>query len=1095
MSNRPVVDNRDQEALYDELLDRTDQYTDSWEPTTDDNATALLRIFSRLGADVLRRLNDVPAKHRIAFLDALGFDRRPPQAARLPLTFQVSTDIDRNVSILGGTQAVAEAADGSTRIFEIPQSDGFEATSASLTDVIAVDPAADRIVDHGDVRTTDEPIELFSGENVQEHVLYLAHDDLLTLEAGSPITITAQTTAESTVFDTDIVWEYYGEDDGTEGWHRLERRTDDEPTADDVGLETPDIVWEYYGEDDGTEGWHRLERRTDDEPTADDVGLETLQERLRSEASRPSDGNQIEGRFRLPGTPVRHTVDGVESRWLRCRLVADEPDPESFSTRLESISASVGRDTHDGGLDPDVLLSNDVPLSVDEGDIRPFGRLPQPPATFYLASEEAFTKRGGIVEVRFDPPAEPDETGGDDVIDADSLEGADTADGDAESSSAMGVGVLGGPPELSWEYWSGSGWSRLTVLEDETDALRTPGHVRFAVPDDVEPTAVSGHENVWVRARLISGNYGHPSFGVTDAGTRGSLVDSPDPPQFGDVSIQYDRGMQPFETVRTRNNAAVSGDLSAQETPISPFAGLPDEAQTLYLGFDATLRNGPLTFFVPIEDATYPRSFDPGMRWEYCEDPDADEWSKLTVQDRTGGLTERGIVRVTFPEPTDAFELFGRQRHWIRVRVTQDEFDRPSRAASQQTRSTADAGRPRERTTTPPTLDGLYPNTQWAYNTRTIEDEVLGSSDGSHNQSFACAHAPVIDVDVWIDECSTLSTSDRRDLLAERPDDVRHVTDAGGDVTAFWVRWDRVSDFLESEPADRHYAVDRIDGTVRFGDGNRGRIPPAGQGNVMVTYTTGGGRDGNVAADTVTDLKSSISLVEDVFNPKPADGGADAESMDALVSRTTNQLRHRGRAVTPTDYERVATAEFRELAMVKCDPGQAADATDGVTLLIVPHARREKPVPSMELKQRVRDAVRERAPASLVASETAGIVVRGPKYAAVSVTATVYSPDSTSVSLVKGDLERRLDEFLHPLEGNEGEGWSFGRSPSVDALTEVVGETDHVTDVLELDATIDVGGELQSLVDRGGTPALPPDALVCSGVHEVTVAMRGEDHP
>ncbi|RZH67290.1 putative baseplate assembly protein [Natrinema altunense] len=1052
MSRPPVVDDRDREDLYAELRTLTDQYTESWDPSTDDNATVLLRIFSQLGADVIRRLNDVPAKHRIAFLDALGFDRRPPQAARLPLTFSVSADIDRNVAIPGGTQAVAEPSDGPDQIFEIPQDDGFEATGASLTDVLSVDPAADRIVDHGDVRTADEPVELFTGDSIQEHVLYLAHSDLLTLEPGSPITITAEMATDNPVLETDAVWEYYGEEDGTEGWHRLEEWTDDE-AADDA------------------------------------IRLDLLQERLQSSAPGSGDGDRLELRFRLPGTPVEHAVDGVESRWLRCRIDDDEPDPDVFSLHLESISASVGRDPSEDGLSPDSLRSNDVPLSTDDGDVRPLGRLPQPPATFYIASEEAFTKRGGVVEVRFDPPADPDADELDAVTDADTPGEVDIdADG---TSAAEGVGVLGGPPELSWEYWTGSGWNRLTVLEDETNALRRAGHVRFTVPEDIEPTAVSGHENVWVRARLVSGNYGQPSFGVTDAGTRGSVVNSPDPPCFGDISIHYDRGMQSFETIRTRNNAAISGDLAGSESPISPFDELPEDTQTLYLGFDETLRNGPLTFFVPIEDVTYPRSFDPGMRWEYCVDPDADEWSKLTVRDRTGGLTERGIVELTFPEPTTAFDRFGRCCHWIRVRVTQDEFDwRPS-DRSQSARSAPEADQPRDRTTAPPTLDGLYPNTQWAYNTRTIEDEVLGSSDGTHEQSFACAHAPVIDVDVWVDESETVSTSERRALRSERPEDVRRVTDASGDVTEYWIRWQQVSDFLESEATDRHYVVDRIDGTVSFGDGNRGRIPPAGQGNITVTYTTGGGRDGNVAADTITDLQSSISLAEDVSNPKPADGGADAESRDALVERTTNQLKHRDRAVTPTDYERVANAAFRELSKVKCDPDGAVEA-GSVTLLIVPYAQREKPVPSMELKQRVRETVRDRAPASLVESETSRIVVRGPSYAELSVSVAVSMADSTSVSLLKAAIERRLDEFLHPLDGNGGDGWAFGEAPSVDALADLVDGADHVADVVDLDATIEVGGEQRSLSERETGPPLPSDVLVCSGGHDVAVTMEAD---
>jgi len=212
------------------------------------------------------------------------------------------------------------------------------------------------------------------------------------------------------------------------------------------------------------------------------------------------------------------------------------------------------------------------------------------------------------------------------------------------------------------------------------------------------------------------------------------------------------------------------------------------------------------------------------------------------------------------------------------------------------------------------------------------------------------------------------------------------------------------------------------------------------------------------------------------------------------VSRTTARLKHRGRVVTPSDYEQVATAAFRELAKVVCNPRGATDGDD-VVLLIVPHARREKPMPSMELEQHVRDAVRERAPASLVESNTSRIVVRGPRYAAVSVSVSLSTADSTSISLLKGTIERRLDEFLHPLDGNRGEGWEFGDVPSTDALTELVGETEHVADVLELDATIDSDDDGEPRVLGSEMASLPLDTLVCSGAHEVTVSMAGGEHP
>lgn len=56
-------------------------------------------------------------------------------------------------------------------------------------------------------------------------------------------------------------------------------------------------------------------------------------------------------------------------------------------------------------------------------------------------------------------------------------------------------------------------------------------------------------------------------------------------------------------------------------------------------------------------------------------------------------------------------------------------------------------------------------------------------------------------------------------------------------------RWDEVPDFASSGPADRHFVLDRRSGRVRFGDGERGRVPEAGS-QVEASYRSGGGGRG-----------------------------------------------------------------------------------------------------------------------------------------------------------------------------------------------------------------------------------------------------------
>jgi predicted phage baseplate assembly protein len=1064
MTEGPVIDGRTREELLAELERVADSYAEEWDVSSPDSGTTLLRIASRFEAELVRRLDEVPSKHRTAFLDALDFSRRPPQSARVALTVRTTADIDENVVVPGGTQAAAETDAGETEVFEIPSAEGFEATPADLAEAYAVDPVTDTVVDHGDPLVEGEATTLLDGSNEQSHELYLGHSDLLNLEEGSTITVRLLTTADEAVIEESLDWEYYGEDD------------------------------------DGEAGWYDLPQETADVVDWSEAGIQDLREAVeeRIEAFAGSTvsewgNNPFELTFRFPGPTAAVPVDGVESRWIRGR--AEGSEDVYFDVEVESLTLTVERGTEEGddGTVPEELLANDVPLSVEgDEDVYPFGRMPQPPTTMYLASEEALTKKGATIRVRFAAPADGDEDDDDDGDEDDDGSGADT-------TGAVRAGVLAGAPDISWEYWDGNAWSRLQLIDDGTDRLREPGTVSFQVPGDLGATSVSGHEDYWIRARLVGGNYGQPRYEITEDGRRGELVEQPSSPQFSRVTINYGQEGQFFEHVRTHNNVSYEAvDPAAEPLSLEPFRPVPDDAQTLYLGFDDVLRNGPINLFVPTSDERYPRTFDPGMRWEYCPDPESGRWEKLEIRDGTEGLTEQGIVGINVPEATTAFELFGTESHWVRVRATGDDFYRGPTGPATRTRRgrtlehkhedrAAVADLPR-----PPTLTGVHPNTQWAYNERTVEEEILGSSDGTHDQSFTCNAAPVSEIELWVDEVDSLSRAEMRELATERPDAVDRLPESG-DPAEFWVRWREVEDFLASDESDRHYRVDRTSGTVRFGDSQRGRIPPTGENNIRITYTTGGGSEGNVPAGAVEELRDPITLVDSVTNPRPSDGGADVESMEAVRSRAPERIKNKDRAVSPSDFEQVAQAASRELATVKCEPemDQKGDRRPGwVTLLVVPRGQRDRPVPSMDLRKRVEDAVSERAPATLTGRDGERIVVRGPQYAPVSVDATVYSSGVESVSTLKAAIEAELDAFFHPLTGGTADdGWTFGESPQLSPVGSLLEDVDGVDAVDAVAMTVETRAEEIRILSEGDDPRLDRDALVCSGTHQITVHM------
>ena len=1071
MSQPPLVDDRNREELETELVELADQYVDDWNPESEDMASLLLSVGAEFGGEVVQRLNRLPEKHRAGLLETLGRRPRPPQAAQLPLSVEPTSDLDRNVRVPGGTQATATTRDDESTVFEIPPDSGFEATSASLAEVYAVDPSTDRLTSHASLANGDRS-RLFVGESHQQHALYLGDDSLFELDSGAVLEL--ELGGFVGAIEDNVVWEYYGT-----------ARTEDK--AIEEGVNEPGATEDGANDDEtntDTEGWHRL--------PAVEPADESLQDRVDRLAATPqADDGTYTTRRRLPGEFVETSVGEIESRWLRCRVV--EPTVALFATEIDTVSIATSQPQTFDHAPPDGAFVDDVPLAVDgEEDIEPLGQFPQPSSTLYLAREEALTKPGAEIQVQFEPPAAP-------------YEQPEPAD----DEPAAEFGALESPPRISWEYWNGSGWARLAV-DDDTENLQQAGELTFVVPDDVASTVVSGQEAHWIRGRLVGGSYGNPA-----AALAADSEAHPERPQFGGIGLAYDHPGGEVSHLVAENNAEVA-EWSTDDS--GPFRPPYDESQTVYCGFDGEIRDGPIPLFVPLAEAEYPNGFDPAVQWEYCVDPETDSWSRLAVEDGTNSLTERGTVRLRFSESTQPFERFGTECHWIRAVVTGDQFEpphyRPSehsdssgrRLAGEQTgkqigkqtseqigkQSTAVSTHRATTERPPPTVNGLYPNTGWADNARTVEDEILGSSDGSANQRFACAHGPLLSCELWVDESSALSKAEQAELEQTDPERVKRVTDDRGEQTAVWVRWRAVDGPLSSYGDERVYRLDRTDGTVQFGDGDCGAVPPQGVDSIRATYRTGGGPGGNVPAGAIETLKTPISLVESVDNPFGASGGAPIESRAAVAERAAGEIRSRGRAVTASDYEQVAASAVRNLARVECQPnrGPTGDRKPGwIRLVVVPEADRERPTPSVALESRLEQAICEVAPARLTSGETK-LSVCGPNYARCDIEATL-GVDHPSHSQLTTTVDERLAAFLHPVDGRGGEGWAFGESPTREAIERVLQRIEGVTEVRALSVRLRVDGERRRLrAPRGG--GLPADGLVCAGSSRLTLEVDNE---
>jgi hypothetical protein len=118
--------------------------------------------------------------------------------------------------------------------------------------------------------------------------------------------------------------------------------------------------------------------------------------------------------------------------------------------------------------------------------------------------------------------------------------------------------------------------------------------------------------------------------------------------------------------------------------------------------------------------------------------------------------------------------------------------------------------------------------------------------------------------------------------------------------------WMPVADLLASDRFKREFVleVDQDRVTARMGDDANGMQPEPGL-TFTASYRVGNGRGGNVGADSVSQIFTTQSGIEQVRNPIAATGGVDAQSMEEVRRYAPQAFREQQRAVTEADYARV----------------------------------------------------------------------------------------------------------------------------------------------------------------------------------------------
>lgn len=1056
--------------------------------------TALVKLFGRLVELMFNRLNRVPEKSFLAFLNRAGISLLPPLASSTIVKFNPDPAAIDFVKVPAGTQvATVKSEDLPEIIFETRRD--VIVTASELVHCISFDSYA--FSDNSALARGEQEgsFGAFEGREERRRRLFIGDRELFvfddeTIRQAATISIGLNITkAGDTLADE---WE---------------------------------MQWQFWN----GEQWIDLE----------EAGAEVIDESDNFTLS----GNRNISISKLPEM-LESQVGEITAFWIACELIGGNARNHLplFNDITITRSVSLTPNWKPGELLFSVVQAGTIFTILSQtGEFFPLGQRPGRLDTFYLRSDEVFNKHGASAKISIDEIGLPDFVGDDSEIDSLIVEW--------EYHSTEGWILLG---ESSL---SGTSHTQLN-FQDATRAFTQTGdnlEIIFTIPDQVAdvtqlpfaPVKVNGEEGLWIRARVKQGSYNEP--GGTVNGESGQFEWTPPkshPPFIKTLVLSYsnyalpDVGPKPVQYGLSDVDGSIydhATSLSVQQD-FAPFSAT-DEGPSMYLGFDRQLPGGQwMQLLLDVESASsFPQS-EPLISWEYWNGG----WHALQVSDGSQGLSRRGYIGFFAPNDQVEHKAFSRNAFWIRAlphrapvaNAGRDQIDiLPNNGLSTVTLSgaasiahgrhgikkyiwqirsssvapvanmvfskpqelpggrefsvTLDASASRAfggrsiakyfvnkvvpgdeaevTTNMTPYLKRIATNSVPVINAESLYKETLGSSDNKPGQQFQITRTPILpgaqiavrEPDLPPQDEFALLTAE---LMVDDPQAIALVESPGeNEHGGVWIRWHQVEDFHGSKSSSRHFMLDAITGEITFGDGKQGKIPPIGLDNIMaLCYQTHSSVMGNIATDRITVMRNpsgELANIKSLSNFEAAAGGSKAESVEQVKLRGPQIIKHRERAVTCEDYEWLAREASSEIAQARCLAGlnRLAIAEPGwVTVVITPQSTALKPYPTPGLLRTVEDHLERHAFASLQAGKQ--IYVKGPEYIETTIVADVVATEPENADEVELEIILALETFLHPLNGGpESDGWQLGRDVFLSEVYTVIEAVQGVNYVRRLD--------------------------------------------
>lgn len=297
-----------------------------------------------------------------------------------------------------------------------------------------------------------------------------------------------------------------------------------------------------------------------------------------------------------------------------------------------------------------------------------------------------------------------------------------------------------------------------------------------------------------------------------------------------------------------------------------------------------------------------------------------------------------------------------------------------------------------------------------------VANELLPDGTGAPDQTVVLSRKPVIPKSVRL-IVSPLAGETRK------WQEIDDLMSAGPEVQVPDPRQPPGAARVPSLPAEV-YVVDAESGQIKFGDGLRGKRPPAGA-KLRVSYDYGVGSAGNVAAGSINSSPALPAGIK-VNNPVRTWNGTEAEKVGEGEKQIARYLQHRDRLVSAADFETITMrtpgvdigrVEVLPAFNPELVPNEAGDAPGAVTLMVIPRNDPKQPDAPVADAIFLNTICRYLDPRRLVTTE---LYLRGPVYKPIWISIGINVVAGVATAEVREAVKRALLNFLAPVQSASG---------------------------------------------------------------------------